>query len=289
MPELPEVETVRCGLERVLLGQRIVGGDVLLARSFVGEWGDLLGREVRAVERRGKALLIRLDQEKTALVHLRMTGQLIYQPQHGGPREGGGHPSDALVRQLPNAHTRVILDLASGDRLFFNDQRTFGSIKLLEDADIAAESFLAKLGPEPWDKTFSVASLQRAFQRRSRSSVKAILLDQEVVAGIGNIYADEALFLSKIHPATLAGGLSQAQTKLLIAKIREVLERGIEYGGVSARDYVNAEGLRGRMQEQLYVYGRDGQPCKVCGTTLQKLRTAGRGTHICPQCQGSHE
>jgi len=285
MPELPEVETVRRGLERVLLGQQIVGGEVLLARSFSGVWSDLMGRMVREVGRRGKVLLIGLDQGKTALVHLRMTGQLIYQPQDGSPREGGGHPSVALIRKLPNAHTRVIWEMSSGARLFFNDQRTFGSIKLLEDTELPTEPFLAKLGPEPWDKAFSIAALHRAFQRRSRSSVKAVLLDQEVVAGIGNIYADEALFLSGIHPATPAGALSETQIKPLIAKIREVLERGIEYGGVSARDYVNAEGLRGRMQEQLYVYGRDGMPCKLCGTTLQKLRTAGRGTHVCPQCQ----
>ncbi|MCK6511120.1 bifunctional DNA-formamidopyrimidine glycosylase/DNA-(apurinic or apyrimidinic site) lyase [Myxococcota bacterium] len=285
MPELPEVETVRRGLERVLLGQQIVGGEVLLARSFSGEWSELIGRKVREVGRRGKVLLIGLDQKKTALVHLRMTGQLIYQPQDGSPREGGGHPSDALIRKLPNAHTRVFWEMSSGARLFFNDQRTFGSIKLLEDTELPTEPFLAKLGPEPWDKAFSVEALHQAFQRRSRSSVKAVLLDQEVVAGIGNIYADESLFLSRVHPATPAGALPKTQIRPLIAKIREVLERGIEYGGVSARDYVNAEGLRGRMQEQLYVYGRDGMPCKLCDTTLQKLRTAGRGTHICPRCQ----
>ncbi|MCB9640710.1 MAG: bifunctional DNA-formamidopyrimidine glycosylase/DNA-(apurinic or apyrimidinic site) lyase [Myxococcales bacterium] len=287
MPELPEVETVRRGLQRVLVGQRVSKTKVLLERALEGDPKWLKGREVQDIGRRGKALLIEMDQGLTALVHLRMTGQLIFLPKDGGPREGGGHPSDALVHKLPSKHTRVILSLESGDQLFFNDQRTFGSIKLLDEAHLALDSFLSKLGPEPWSPEFSVDALYCACQRRSRSSIKSILLDQEVVAGIGNIYADESLFLTKIHPATPAGQIAKKQIKPLIGKIREVLERGIEYGGVSARDYVNAEGLRGRMQEQLYVYGRDGMPCKVCGTVLEKTRTAGRGTHFCPKCQGS--
>ena len=285
MPELPEVENVRRGLERVLLQEQIAKVEVFLERIFVGDPHALVGTRFVGVGRRGKALLLQTDREITALIHLRMTGQLIFLPPDGRSREGGGHPSDALIQPLPNKHTHVILTMEEGGRLFFNDQRTFGSIKLFETHRLAEEPFLQKLGPEPWDEAFSAAMLYQACQARPRSSIKALLLDQSLVAGIGNIYADEALFLSQLHPQRPAKTIQREDAVRLIEQIRYVLERGILYGGVSARDYVNAEGLRGTMQEQLFVYGREGEACKKCETILEKSRVAGRGTHTCPQCQ----
>ena len=283
MPELPEVEVVRRGLERVLPGKTIESIDVRWHKSFRGPYEALSGGTVQSLGRRGKMLQIHFDNGWTILVHLRMTGQLIHHG-HDGEREGGGHPSDDLISSLPTKHTHVIVELSPFSTLYFNDQRKFGYLQAVPTAEIEQDSFLSKLGPEPWDEALTAQSLHDTFSRRS-TNIKALLLNQEIIAGIGNIYADEALFLSGIHPTTAANTLDLDGLDALLQNVRLVLERGIEFGGVSARDYVNAEGLRGTMQQQLYVYGRAGEPCKQCGTLLEKSSVAGRGTHTCPQCQ----
>ncbi|MEM1008377.1 MAG: bifunctional DNA-formamidopyrimidine glycosylase/DNA-(apurinic or apyrimidinic site) lyase, partial [Myxococcota bacterium] len=284
MPELPEVETVCRGLRRVLLGRKVVSVEVVRARCFVGVPSWVEGKFFVDVKRRGKAILLEMEEDLVLLVHLRMTGQLIFVGEDE-EREGGGHPSDALRASLPGKHTRVQLNIEGGARLFFNDQRMFGSIKCMHKSALADDPFLRSLGPEPWDRAFSQRYLRAILERRSGSSIKSVLLDQKVVAGIGNIYADESLFLTGILPDTPAGSVKKKQIGPLIQNIRHVLSRGIEFGGVSARDYVNAEGLQGKMQEQLYVYGRAGLPCKVCGEVIHKSRVAGRGTHFCVRCQ----
>lgn len=285
MPELPEVETVRRGLQRSLCGEVIAALEILHPPAFRGDPTALVGRRVEACDRRGKMLCVGLSGEWSLLIHLRMTGQMLVLPAGGGMREGGGYPSESLLATLPNRHTRLILTLESGTKVFFNDQRTFGFWKLLPDSDLATEPFLSKLGPEPWDEALTAEAWEERLGVFRRRAIKAALLDQSLLAGVGNIYADEALFVAAIHPTTVAGSLSSAQCSELLRCIREVLERGIAFGGVTARDYVNSEGLKGRMQEQLNVYQRGGEACKVCQTAIQILRVAGRGTHICPTCQ----
>lgn len=289
MPELPEVEVVRRGLEKVLLEKTFASVSIHNESSFVGNPNEIVGQRVISLGRRGKLLQIHCSGGWTILVHLRMTGQLIYVPKSGAFREGGGHPSDGLVAKLPSSHTRVSLALKGGDRLYFNDQRKFGSLKLHPTEELEEEPFLKKLGPEPWDKTLDAMWLATLAKRKKNTSIKAFLLDQHHLAGLGNIYVDEALFLSSLFPEKKAGTLNKTQWKSLLKSIREVLERGIVFGGVSARDYVNAEGLKGKMQEQLFVYGRKGEPCKRCGAEIVKLSVAGRGTHVCEACQPQDE
>lgn len=284
MPELPEVETVRRGLEKVLLGTTLEHVDILCERCFEGEPGDTVGATVTAVDRRGKCLRIVYDSGWSMLGHLRMTGQMIFLSR-GGYREGGGHPSDALHEQLPGKHTRVVLNFGESGELFFNDQRKFGYLKMVPSDALDTDNFWRTLGPEPWDEAFNSKALREICQRRKGTTIKAVLLDQKVVAGLGNIYVDEALFLSGIRPNRKAGRVSKKSLERVVANSRLVLERGIEFGGVSVSDYVNAEGLRGRMQEQLYVYNRAGDPCKECESPIAKTTVAGRGTHLCLKCQ----
>ena len=284
LPELPEVETVRRGLEKVLIGQKIKSIRLHWEGSFQGKHSLLYPGEVTELRRRGKLLMIVFSHGWTLQAHLRMTGQLIYVAD-GGEREGGGHPNDDLVRSLPAKHTRITIQFQSKGKLYFNDQRKFGYLKMVPTEELHEESFLKRLGPEPWDEIFNTDYLHTWFQRRARTKIKPLLLDQSVIAGLGNIYVDEALFLTGILPTRPAGEVKKSELPPLIKNIQLVLERGIQYGGVSAKDYVNAEGLKGTMQEQLYVYGRKGETCKKCETPIVWSKLSGRGTHTCPNCQ----
>lgn len=285
MPELPEVETVRQGLSRVLPGQRVHAIEIREPKSFQGDAEATIGYAISDLDRRGKLLHIGFENGWTWLIHLRMTGQFIYVSNSGKERAGGGHPNDALLSHAPTSHTRVIIHLDTGGVLLFNDQRKFGYIKAIRTDELHTDRFLQTLGPEPWSKGFTASYLREICQRRSKSNIKTILLDQKVVAGFGNIYVDEALFRAGIRPTRKAGRISQKALGRLITEGQYVLERGIEFGGVSVSDYVNAEGLRGTMQQQLNVYHRAGQECKVCETEIKKIALSGRGTHFCPSCQ----
>lgn len=285
MPELPEVETVRRGLEKVLPGQQVEDVEVLEEVSYQGTPTANIGATVTSLDRRGKLLHIHLSDGWTWLIHLRMTGQLIYESGDGQERAGGGHPSDSLKQVGPSKHTRVVATFSSGGRLLFNDQRKFGYIQATPTAELDQVPFLQKLGPEPWSEAFNADYLREHCQRRSKSPIKQVILDQHIVAGFGNIYVDEALFLSGIKPTRKAGRISKKSLAKLIDNGRHVLELGIAHGGVSVSDYVNAEGLRGTMQQQLYVYSRKDLPCKQCETPIKKITLGGRGTHYCPSCQ----
>lgn len=284
MPELPEVETVRRGLEKVLVGATLTHINIVEDRCFVGEPEYATGATIESLDRRGKCLRLVLSSGWSMLGHLRMTGQMIF-VAGSGEREGGGHPDDSLHASLPHNHTRVILEFGDQGTLYFNDQRKFGYLKMVRSDDLNSDSFWRTLGPEPWDEAFNAQMLRDICQRRSGSTIKSLLLDQKVVAGLGNIYVDETLFLSGIRPKRKAGRISKKALGRVVEHSREVLERGIAFGGVSVSDYVNAEGLRGTMQQQLYVYQREGMPCKVCETPIVKIVVAGRGTHYCPTCQ----
>jgi len=278
MPELPEVETVRRGLQQLLVGRRVVACEVLNPGSFAPA-SPLEGATFAAARRRAKLLLLDLDCRRTLTIHLKMTGQLVVR---GVEDWGGGHPSDSLVDALPDRSTRVIIDLDDGSRLFFNDQRKFGWMRLLPTDE--ADALTAGLGPEPMDADAWPIFRER-IRRHDRTVIKAALLNQTVVAGIGNIYADEALWSARIHPATRVGALSDRALKRILLAAAEVMELSIELGGSTSRNYVNAEGERGAYLDFANVFARQGQPCHRCGKAIVKTRVAGRGTHVCPSCQ----
>lgn len=287
MPELPEVETVRLGLARLLPGRQIIDVTHDTEKSFPNAPADvqrfLLGATVVEVTRRAKVLLIELSSKYSLIVHLKMTGQMVFVGK--GERFGAGHPSDSLVSELPAKSTRVIVRFKDGSHLYFNDQRKFGWMRLVPTAEIPNIDFFKKVGPEPLATDFTATDFRARLQRRPKSSIKVALLDQTVVAGVGNIYADESLWGAKIHPATVVQNLSNRQLNNLFMALQAVLRLAIEKGGSSDKNYVNAEGKKGSYLSFANVFRRNGKPCPRCQTIIIKTRVAGRGTHLCPKCQ----
>lgn len=317
MPELPEVETVKRGLGKLIIGLEIKFVENDWQKSFpndpvlVSEF--LIGSKVISVRRRAKVLLIDLDSDYTLMSHLRMTGQLVFvrqkqnedgrlntgdaseNPQSPIPnpqssnikdiRFGAGHPNDSLINKLPDKSTRVDIEFVDNSHLYFNDQRKFGWMKLLPTELVGDEPFMQKVGPEPLEQEFTDELFISRVRRRANTSIKAALLDQTVLAGIGNIYADESLWGAKIHPATLVKNVTDKKLKVLHKEIIYVLNLSIEKGGSTDRNYVNAEGKKGSYIEFAKVFRREDQPCPRCQTTIVKTRVAGRGTHTCSKCQ----
>jgi formamidopyrimidine-DNA glycosylase len=287
MPELPEVETVRTGLQQLLPGRVVASVTHDTPKSFPNAPADvnafLVGASVAAVKRRAKVLLIELSSNYSLVIHLKMTGQMVFVSHE--TRFGAGHPNDSLVRPLPDKSTRVEFTFEDGSKLFFNDQRKFGWVRLLPTAEVPNIDFMKKVGPEPLDASFTVDQFIERLQRRKNTNIKAALLDQTVIAGVGNIYADESLWGAKIHPATLVKNVSKAKLSTLFTELQYVLNLAIQKGGSSDRNYVNAEGKRGSYLSFARVFRREGQACPRCGATIEKLRVAGRGTHICPKEQ----
>jgi formamidopyrimidine-DNA glycosylase len=286
MPELPEVETVRLGLQQLLPGRRIKSVTHDWPKSFPNAPTDVerfvVGAKVLGVRRRAKVLIIDLSSKYSLVIHLKMTGQLVFRSKT--EHFGAGHPNESLVGELPDKSTRVIMTFSTGT-LFFNDQRKFGWMRLLPAPEVENLDFFQKVGPEPLSDDFTVADFATRLMRRKNSGIKAVLLDQTVVAGIGNIYADESLWGAKIHPEIKVDDVPLAKITKLYESLRAVLRVAIEKGGSTDRNYVNHEGKRGSYLTFANVFRREGQPCPRCGTTIVKLRVAGRGTHICPHCQ----
>lgn len=286
MPELPEVETVKRGLSKLIVRKQITKATSDNFKSFPNLPSEikafLLGARIVAVRRRAKVIVIDLDTNYSLVVHLKMTGQLVYR---GEENWGAGHPNDSLIGDLPDKTTHAELEFSDGSKLFFNDQRKFGWMKLLATPLVEDLPFFQTVGPEPLTKQFTAEVLAKRLQRRAKSCIKAVLLDQTTVAGLGNIYVDESLFLSRIHPETLTAELTSEQIERLTDNIKQVLQQSIDAGGSSSRNYVDADGKRGNYLDGAYVYGRAGLPCRLCGTPITKLKVAGRGTHICPVCQ----
>lgn len=277
MPELPEVETIKRGLKDFILQKKITKITVKCEKSFIGV--PALGRVIN-LRRFGKSLVIDLDNRESLMIHLRMTGQLIFD---GKKRYAAGHPSENFTAKLPNKQTRVILEFENGT-LFFNDQRKFGFIKVIETAEVENDPFIRKLAKEPWQMT--VDELYEKFQKHKNSLIKATILDQTIICGLGNIYADEALFMANIHPECRTGNLSKTETKNLLLAAREVMERSINSGGSTMATYVKADGTKGDYLEKFaQVFRREGKACPICGEKIIKIKVAGRGTHICPKCQ----
>ena len=277
MPELPEVETIRRGLKGYILGKKIRKIEVRCDKSFIGK---PVSGKVCDIRRFGKALIVDIEGGKSLMIHLRMTGQLIFD---GEERFAAGHPSESFVDKLPNKQTRVIIYFDSGV-LYFNDQRKFGFIKVFDTSEVEQDVFISKLAPEPWQ--MSVDEFYERLQRHKMALVKAVILDQTVIAGLGNIYADEALFAAQIFPGRRAGSISKNEARRLLAVACEVMDKSIESGGSTMATYVRADGTRGDYLEKFaQVFRREGEACPKCGAKILKIKVAGRGTHYCPQCQ----
>jgi formamidopyrimidine-DNA glycosylase len=273
VPELPEVETVVRDLRPLLAGRclgRVRVSKRPLRRPWSKGWARLLaGRRVEAVRRRGKWIVLALDGGLRLVIHLGMTGRLTVVPA-----------AEPVAK-----HTHLLIDLDEGrEQLRFRDVRRFGSATLFAGADELLGRFFeeAGLGPEPFDLE---PAEWRDRLRRTRRCLKAVLLDQRVVAGVGNIYADESLYEARLHPTRKASGLSGAEAERLRRAVARVLRRAIECRGSTIRDYVGGSGKRGGYQEEFRAYGRTGEPCRRCGTAIAHMRLAGRSTHFCPYCQ----
>jgi formamidopyrimidine-DNA glycosylase len=270
VPELPEVETIRRQLAPALEGRRLVHIEVIDPR-----WSEpappeaiadaLDGRTIERLGRRGKYLIMSMEDDVHLVMHLRMTGNLL------------------LTDEEPK-HTRVRMELDDGQKLLFVDVRRFGTGDVLLGSDALAEYFASRLGVEPLSPDFTSEALREQARGR-RQPVKAFLLNQERVAGVGNIYADEALFRAKIHPLRPVGTLRRAQIEALREAVVESLNAGIDAKGASIDDYRHVDGERGSFQDRFLVHLREGEPCPRCGTTIKKMRAAGRGTYVCPSCQ----
>ncbi len=286
MPELPEVETVRRGLQRLIVRKTIARETHDIDKSFPNEVNEvaefMVGATITAVHRRAKVLLIDLDTAYTLVIHLKMTGQLVYV---GAERFGAGHPNDSLIGNLPDKSTRVTVTFTDDSRLFFNDQRKFGWMRLLPTVSVPEIDFMKRVGPEPLEDSFTASLFIPRVRRRKNSTIKATILDQTVLAGVGNIYADESLWGAKIYPASRVSDLSDSQLSDLLTEIKTVMLLSIEKGGSTDRNYVNAEGKRGSYIDFARVFRREGLDCPRCGTTIEKTRVAARGTHFCPVCQ----
>ena len=287
MPELPEVETVRRGLSTLIIGKCISNVHVFESpKSFPNDPQAvqmfMINATITDVRRRAKVLLIDLSTQYTLVIHLKMTGQLVYR---GEERFGAGHPNDSLIGELPDRSTRVEITFESAEKVFFNDQRKFGWIKLFPTHEVPNIDFMQRVGPEPLEDSFTNKEFIPRVRRRANTSIKAAILDQTVLAGVGNIYADESLWGAKIHPATHVRDVSDKQLSLLLFEIKYVMNLAIEKGGSTDRNYVNAEGKRGSYIDFARVFRKEGQACPRCGAIVEKTRVAGRGTHFCPICQ----
>lgn len=259
MPELPEVETVRRGLAELIVGKVVKSEQHDTTKGFPNTQADvdtfLINATITAVRRRAKVLIIDLSTNYSLIVHLKMTGQLVYV---GETRFGAGHPNDSLIDTLPDKSTRVTLTFSDGSALYFNDQRKFGWMRLMPTLEVMNTPFMQKVGPEPLEDSFTVQDFIQRLARRPRTSIKAALLDQSVVAGIGNIYADEALWGAKVHPSRLVNTLSEQEISLIYREARDVMNLAIEKGGSSNKNYVNAEGKRGAIWTSLASFGVKG-------------------------------
>lgn len=287
MPELPEVETIKKGLVELIIGKKIKTIAVLDSpKSLRASKNDLdafvINHKIFNINRRGKALIIALDSDYVFLVHLRMTGQLVYREKDFN--FGAGHPNDSLIGNLPDKTTRIIVEFTDDSKLFFNDQRKFGYFKLMPKDEVENDSFIKKLGPEPLGVNKSITEqFIKRIRKRNNSAVKAAILDQSVIAGIGNIYADEALFLAKVHPASKVKDLTDDELALILESAIKVMKLSIKLGGSTDKNYIDAKGNRGIYLNFANVFRREGQPCKNHPDVLiEKIRIAGRGTHICP-------
>lgn len=273
MPELPEVETIKRGLLERVKGKKVkkvsIKNPKCISFPSPGEFKERIeGRVFREINRKGKYLIIELDSGENLVFHLKLTGRILYSPEEGKEFE----------------YVRVIFAFEEGDELSFTDIRGFGSIWLIPDKEFDKIPGLESLGPEPLEEDFTLESFQKMLKSK-RGKIKVLLMDQTFLAGVGNIYAQEALFLAGIHPERPSSSLTSKEVKKLYDSLRFVLTEAIQYRGSSVDAYVDVEGRKGNYEEKLRVYGKEGGLCPSCSTPIRKITISGRGTYFCPRCQ----
>lgn len=288
MPELPEVETVRRDLEARVLGATITDVEsdwpkTVREPNFLRLASEIRGQKILAIARRGKLIMMSLSSGQTLTVHLKMTGHLIVS-ENTDIRDGKWvvGDDDSPLSDPANQFIHLIFRLNGGRVLALSDLRKFANIRLVGPQRL--EEILSELGPEPLSEDFTVETLADRLAGR-KAPLKKALMDQKVVAGIGNIYADEILFQAGIHPQGLVNKLTRKQRQALYTAMRDVLAKAVAFRGTSVSDFRDAEGRKGNYQNIRWVYFRDGEPCLKCGTIIEKIKLGGRGTHFCPQCQ----
>lgn len=273
MPELPEVETIRRTLKELVLNKKITDievfwGKIIKHPDDIEHFRQIvIGQTIRDVKRKGKFLIFELDTEML-VSHLRMEGKYFIN-QTGMERD---------------KHTHVIFNFSDGSSLNYNDVRKFGTMHVFSKENYLKVKPLNQLGPDPFEDDFSIDYLKEKLSKTTRY-IKAALLDQTIIAGLGNIYVDEVLFKARIHPEKRANTLTEEQIELISKYSYEVLKAAVKQGGTTIRSYVNGEGEMGLFQQELYVYGQENEVCKVCGDTIEKFKSSGRGTHVCLTCQ----
>jgi len=290
MPELPEVETIRRGLENKIVGKKITDIDILWHKSFLGDKEKILGLEVLGVSRRAKLVRIELPNNLNLVFHLKMTGQIIHETLKPKTQNlvtdfAGGHPDHEWHHKQPGKYTRIIFTFDDDSKLFFNDLRKFGWCKVLTNDEVEA-IYKKDYGLEPIDKNFTVEYLLEKGKHIPNRNIKQFLMDQTICAGMGNIYTDEALFDASISPLRKIKDIKLSEWKIVITSMQKVLNLGIKYGGTTDSDYVNVDGKKGGMQDYLKVYHKAGEVCpNSCGGKIERISVGGRGTHYCPICQ----
>lgn len=290
MPELPEVETIRSDLNLEILNKKIQKIEILdekvIGKDSKHKYYKLKGLRIVEIDRQGKLLAFLLSSGKYLLVHLKMTGQLVLKSNKD--IIAGGHPfsvkdkSSAIGGTLPNKHSRLVIHFNNNKSLFFNDIRRFGYVKLVDKEEWLKMKSL--YGPEPLKKEFSLSKLQAIFAKR-KAPIKAVLLNQKLISGLGNIYVDEALFLAKINPRREAKTLKKQEIERLFKAIVKVIKEAIKYRGTTFSNYVDSTGKAGGFSSKLRVYGKEGEKCPKCGHIIQKIKVSARGTHVCEYCQ----
>ncbi len=284
MPELPEVETIVNDLAKTING-KIIRGIKIIDNKVINVKPSLFiktlkGEKIVKVRRRGKLVIIKL-KKVYLVIHLKMTGQLVFVSNKS--IIAGGHTIKNIGRSLPNKYTRFILEFNNKNCLYFNDQRRFGWVRLLNQDEL--DDTLNKLGVEPLSKEFDFIKLNLILKNKKKSFVKQALLDQKIIAGIGNIYADESLFAANIKPTRRVGDLKSFEIKKLSQVIKEKLKLAIKNRGTTFNNYVDTGGNKGNFSRFLKVYGRTGKKCKKCESIILKIKLGGRGTHYCEKCQ----
>jgi len=285
MPELPEVETIKKELKEKLPGKIISGVEILWAKTVSPakpfDFKKIItDKKILNLERRAKMLIINLSDKISLLIHLKMTGQLIFVPKTG-KIVSGGHPT--MDVQTPGRHTRLIFNFRDGETLYFNDMRKFGWVKILDEK--LKNHLKTEIGIEPLSSNFTLSTFKKILEKYPNRTVKQILLDQSLIAGIGNIYADESAYLSHILPMRKVKTLKEKEMTNLHKNIMAVLKLSIKKKGTSSRNYLRSTGEKGGFVPHLMVYGRHNETCKKCGAQIKKIKHAGRGTHYCPGCQ----
>jgi formamidopyrimidine-DNA glycosylase len=271
MPELPEVETVRIGLEKMVVGKTIASVVGYHKKSLIGDPKLVMQKRIIGINRIGKMIVLKISEEVNIAVHLKMSGQLLYSAKPDGI--------------LPHKHTRVIITFTDGNILYFNDQRIFGWVRIMSNVELLMLNYVKNIGPEPWDITD--LDLFNKIKNRNRP-IKLVILDQEIITGVGNIYANDALWEARIDPRRKAKSLKLGELKILRKAIIKVLKEGIKFGGSTGQDgkYVHLDGTFGEYQEHFRVYEQKGKKClRNDGGIIDKIALGGRGTYFCPVCQ----